>query len=145
MPDKKQLKMRDFQEDSDSKTRFVWKKLLLFILSTIFDILVLLNIIFLITGCVSPVPGIILLIVSIGFSLLCKSLWRRSTAGLGTIITLFIIASVAAVILCAYAGIEPFASVKKELFVRVSETGTRVWEKMRSAVEFLGTFFIENR
>lgn len=145
MSNRKQLKSKDFKVYSASRTRFLWKKLLLFILSTAFDIVVLLNIILLVVGRIRHVPGIIILIVSIGFSLLCKFLWRRSIATIGAIISLFIFAILTSTTLCAYAGIEPLASLKNELFTWVSEAGIMVWEKLISVLEFLREFFFEKR
>jgi hypothetical protein len=145
MPDKNHLKSRDFEGYAAERSRFSLKKLVLFILSIIFDILVLLSIIFLVTGRLHQVPGSILLIVSIGLSLLCKSLWRRSIVRLGTVIILFIVAVITTTTFCAYAGIEPFASLKNELFTRASEIVTKSWEKLVSVIEFLRIFLIDKK
>jgi len=66
-------------------------------------------------------------------------------ATLGAIVSLFIVAILIATTLCAYAGIEPFATLKNELFTWVSEAGIVVWEKLISVLEFLREFFFEKR
>ena len=143
MNDRKFWEDRDLSRYGANSKRFSWTQLLLFLLSIAFDVIVLLTIILLIIGRIDHVPGIILLVVAIGCSLLGKSLCLRSIANIGALIAVFIIFVMLAITVCAYIGIEPFASLKNSLVIRASEFGSWVCGKVLSAVEFLRSLLNE--
>jgi len=141
----KEWKKRDFGDNDVKSTGFSWKRVLLFLLSTVFDIIVLLTIILLVTGRISMITGVILLIVAIGFSLLSKSFWRSSITSTGAIFVILVMAILLAATLSAYAGMEPFASLKNSLSMWASELAINVWGKLVSVVEFLSTLLMGKR
>ena len=136
-------KNRDLARYGANSTGFSWIRLLLFLLSIAFDVIVLLTIILLIIGRIGHVPGIILLVVAIGCSLLGKSLWRRSIANIGALAVLFIVFVLLAITICAYVGIEPLASLKNSLVIGASEFGSWVWGKVLLAAEFFRSLLNE--
>jgi hypothetical protein len=143
MNGRKSWKDRDLARYGANSIGFSWIRLLLFLLSIAFDVIVLLTIILLIIGRIGHVPGIILLMVAIGCSLLGKSLWRRSIANIGAFIVMFIVFVLLAITICAYIGIEPLGSLKNSLVIWVSEFGSWVWGKVLSAVQFLRSLLNE--
>jgi len=143
MNDSKFWKDKDLARYGANSKRYSWTQLLLFLLSIAFDVIVLLTIILLIIGRIDHVPGIILLVVAIGCSLLGKSLCLRSIANIGALIAMFIVFVMLAITVCAYIGIEPFASLKNSLVIRATEFGSWVWGKVLSAVEFLRSLLNE--
>ena len=137
MPDRKIWKGEALERYGSNRTRFSWAKLFLFVLSFACDIAVLWTIILLVTGRISHIPGIILLVVAVGCSLSGKSLWRRPMVGAGAVVVMFIVVVLLATTLCAFSGIEPFATAKDYLIAWVSEFGKWVWERLVWVVEYL--------
>ncbi|MBM3166547.1 MAG: hypothetical protein FJZ83_02505 [Chloroflexi bacterium] len=137
MPDKKAWKGESLEGYGSDRSRFSWAKLFLFVLSLACDAAVLWAIILLITGRVSHAPGIILLVGAIMCSLLGKSLWRRTMVGVGAVVIMSVVVILLAVLLCAFSGIEPFASAKSSLATWLHDFGRWIGDKLRSALEYL--------
>jgi hypothetical protein len=112
-------------------------KLSLFLLSIAYDAAVLWTIILLVTGRISNVSGIVLLVVAVTCSLSGKSLWRRSKVGIGAVVLMFIVVVLLALMLCAFSGIEPFVSVKNLLATWINDAGTWMRDRFIAALEYL--------
>jgi type IV secretory pathway VirB2 component (pilin) len=127
MPDRRNWKGGALERYDSGRTRFSWVKLSLFLLSIAYDAAVLWTIILLVTGRISNVSGIVLLVVAVTCSLSGKSLWRRSKVGIGAVVLM----------LCAFSGIEPFVSVKNLLATWINDAGTWMRDRFIAALEYL--------
>lgn len=137
MPDRKTWKGGALERYGSDRTRFSWAKLFLFVLSIACDAAVLWTIILLVTGRISHGSGIVLLVVAVACSLSGKSLWRRPTVGVGAVVLMLIVVVLLAVMLCAFSGIEPFASAKSSLAAWIHDSGTWMRDKLVAVLEYL--------
>ncbi|MBM3154156.1 MAG: hypothetical protein FJ008_02350 [Chloroflexi bacterium] len=145
MPERKVWKGESLERYGAAQPKFSWVKLFLFVLSLACDAAVLWAIILLVTGRISHVPGTVLLVAAVACSLSGKSLWRRPMVGVGAVVIMFVIVVLLIVLLCAFSGIEPFASAKNYLAALIHDFGRWVMDKLRLALEYLRELLPDGR